>query len=609
VSTCGAGTDFDTVLSIHTTVCPASPQTELACSDAGCGSSAQVSAAVSAGVTYLIRVAGAAGATGAFELSVDGPACLGAADNCDPQPSVTWVGDADDGLTCPKTITRTYRVTDVGGNFAECEQIFVIHDTIDPVVICPDKMDLDCATPLPPPANTVADFEAQGGVVTDNCGIASITMESQTLISGTGCAADPYYYLRVYRAVDGCGNDRVCKQSIYQWDMVPPTIDCPSDVTIQCHESTLPANTGTATGSDNCGMPAITYTDVEALDDCLNTGTITRTWRATDACGQYVEGEQIITVIDTTPPTLTCPADISVNADPGCDGAIVTYAAPAVSDNCDGAPTLLGCGPASGGLFPIGTTTVECTAQDACGNIGSCSFDVEVSNQNTVTATVELVGVIAPTPITRCIKFIAKSGTACAAPVHVEVEFVGNPATGTATFGVECGNWTELCAKDEQHTLYDTVALNATGDEYVVAATLALIGGDTDNDSDVDINDITFLLFTFGGPEADGGCPWDGDRGADFSNSGSVGAEDYTFLVENWLQITTCNCTTLNAGAAAGAVKSSLLTSEVPAEVARRADRNRDGVIDYRDVADFEQAAGLSSALSQKMRGEVSGKH
>ena len=61
-------------------------------------------------------------------------------------------------------------------------------------------------------------------------------------------------------------------------------------------------------------------------------------------------------------------------------------------------------------------------------------------------------------------------------------------AMGTASFEVECGDWTHLCAKDEQHTLYDTQALTDLGTEYVAAADFFLMAGDTDNDSDVDIH-------------------------------------------------------------------------------------------------------------------------
>jgi hypothetical protein len=54
----------------------------------------------------------------------------------------------------------------------------------------------------------------------------------------------------------------------------------------------------------------------------------------------------------------------------------VTYAAPTASDNCGAATT--SCVPASGSTFPVGATTVTCTATDAAGNSATCTFTVTV---------------------------------------------------------------------------------------------------------------------------------------------------------------------------------------------------------------------------------------
>jgi hypothetical protein len=97
---------------------------------------------------------------------------------------------------------------------------------------------------------------------------------------------------------------------------------------------------------------------------------------------------------DTTPPTLTVPEDIVVEAT-GEQGAEVTYTVTA-EDNVDGSATLeedgttvtqddvggdvdISCEPASGTTFPIGETTVECSATDEAGNTGTASFTVTVN--------------------------------------------------------------------------------------------------------------------------------------------------------------------------------------------------------------------------------------
>jgi hypothetical protein len=79
---------------------------------------------------------------------------------------------------------------------------------------------------------------------------------------------------------------------------------------------------------------------------------------------------------DTTPPTLELPEEgITVNATTA-DGALVTFEVSAI-DNMDPDP-VVSCTPASGSTFPIGTTTIQCTATDIRGNTASGSFNVTV---------------------------------------------------------------------------------------------------------------------------------------------------------------------------------------------------------------------------------------
>ncbi len=84
-----------------------------------------------------------------------------------------------------------------------------------------------------------------------------------------------------------------------------------------------------------------------------------------------------IVVQDNTPPALVPPADITVPTDPGQWTAMVDFQVQA-TDNCPGVTWQAT--PPSGSAFPIGTTTVTCTATDAAGNQVTDSFDVTVVN-------------------------------------------------------------------------------------------------------------------------------------------------------------------------------------------------------------------------------------
>jgi HYR domain len=78
---------------------------------------------------------------------------------------------------------------------------------------------------------------------------------------------------------------------------------------------------------------------------------------------------------DLEPPAVYVPGSIVVDA-VDATGAAVSYVATA-DDGVDPAPVVT-CEPPSGSTFPIGTTTVTCTATDAAGNSASASFDVQV---------------------------------------------------------------------------------------------------------------------------------------------------------------------------------------------------------------------------------------
>ena len=90
----------------------------------------------------------------------------------------------------------------------------------------------------------------------------------------------------------------------------------------------------------------------------------------------------LFTVTDTTNPTITCPANQTVNAAAGASSAVVNYPAPVATDNQPG--VTVNCTKASGSSFNVGNTTVTCTATDTSNNTASCSFNVNVVGSNSM---------------------------------------------------------------------------------------------------------------------------------------------------------------------------------------------------------------------------------
>lgn len=81
------------------------------------------------------------------------------------------------------------------------------------------------------------------------------------------------------------------------------------------------------------------------------------------------------TILDATPPMLTLPSSVTAVLTSRA-GAPVKFSATA-TDPLDPDP-VVSCSRQSGSTFPIGTTTVTCTATDAAGNVATGSFQVSV---------------------------------------------------------------------------------------------------------------------------------------------------------------------------------------------------------------------------------------
>jgi hypothetical protein len=103
-------------------------------------------------------------------------------------------------------------------------------------------------------------------------------------------------------------------------------------------------------------------------------GTTTVTCTATDDAGKQTSKTFTVTVVDTTKPTITPPADVTTEQT-SRDGTKVNLGTPTVSDLCDASPVVANNAPA---VFPLGTTVVTWTATDAHGNQATAQQKVTV---------------------------------------------------------------------------------------------------------------------------------------------------------------------------------------------------------------------------------------
>lgn len=290
--------------------------------------------------------------------SIPLPGSATATDNCTGAVSVIYVGETRTNGSCADTytLTRTWRATDNCGNSTTATQVISVQDIISPVFsLVPPNITVNCnAIPI-----------AGNATATDNCdAMVAITYLGE--VRSDGACPGAYTLNRTWRAEDNCGNTATAQQIITVIDVTVPTFTAiPANITVSCES--IPA-VGNATATDNCDASVtVNYAgETRTNGACADSYTLTRTWNATDDCGNSATATQLITVQDLVSPTITStPANTTVSCD-----AVPAPGNPSATDNCDSDVTITYNGETRvGGTCPYTyTLTRTWTASDNCGN-------------------------------------------------------------------------------------------------------------------------------------------------------------------------------------------------------------------------------------------------
>ncbi|HEY0978012.1 MAG TPA: hypothetical protein VGE21_11140 [Flavobacteriales bacterium] len=375
----------------------------------------------------ITNVAGSLDATVscAAEVPVANTAAIDATDNCSGSITITS-NDVTNAGSCANnfTVTRTYTATDACGNTATFVQTITVNDTIAPVVSnAAGSLDttVSCAAAVPATNHALIN-------TTDNCGgTVTITSSEMTI---PGSCANNFMVIRTYTATDACGNTATFVQTITVNDTIAPVfanVAGSLNVTVSCAADVPVADNVLIDATDNCGGTVIlTSNDVTNAGSCANQFTVTRTYTATDACGNASTFVQTITVNDTTAPVISNNAgSLDVTVSCAADVPAANHALINATDNCGGTVTI-----SSGEVSNPGscanqfTVTRTYTATDACGNAStfvqtitvndtiapvistvagsldatvSCAADVPAANNATIDATDNCTGAVAIT--------------------------------------------------------------------------------------------------------------------------------------------------------------------------------------------------------------------
>jgi hypothetical protein len=259
-------------------------------------------------------------------------------------------------------------------------------------------------------------------------------------------------------------------------DTTPPVFDnCPEDMSVEC-DAAIP-DAPTLTAADNCGGAAVTGpVEVAIPGNCPNEYKLSRTWTATDECGLSTTCEQVITVVDTTPPELTVPAPATFE----CDGAGNTdeindwLSSVSATDNCGGTTIINDYAGLTGVCSGTGSATVTFTATDVCDNTGSATSTVTVVDTTPPVANDDSATTAENTAVT--VDVLANDSDTCSTDLTIIA--VGSPANGTATIddnsviytpaenynGVDVFTYTIEDCSENSATATVTITINPTND-------------------------------------------------------------------------------------------------------------------------------------------------
>ncbi|MCK0110528.1 hypothetical protein MWU58_14635, partial [Flavobacteriaceae bacterium S0825] len=250
-------------------------------------------------------------------------------------------------------INVIFTVTDACGNDVDLPATFTIEDSIAPEVTPASDMTVECDGTMSQnsgddaqdsngrPSGNIGDYYTWyynngGATATDGC--SNVKWTRTVRMYGDACDTE---YRVTFTATDECGNSYSTTASFHVVDTLSPMIgneaqdlivECGYD-DITCERDTNPHSpflhwlhtNGGAEAIDMCDKD-LTWTNdwngKDLSDECGNTGRITVNFTVTDDCGLSSTTAAEFRIEDTIAPTLTIPADITLELDDKCEADI-----------------------------------------------------------------------------------------------------------------------------------------------------------------------------------------------------------------------------------------------------------------------------------------------
>jgi hypothetical protein len=253
-----------------------------------------------------------------------------------------------------------------------------------PSIVCPAGVTFEC--------DAVGDFG--DATATNDCGDPTISVVDE---EQPGTCVLQRTISRTHTATTGAGLTAECTQTVQVNDTTPPMITCPSDRSFECDGI---GEFGVPIVVDNCDPhPMVSFVETVTENDCTQTAAggaagispppkliLTRDYTAADGATTAAAGDdtcsnvstctQTILILDTTPPVIECPPDLTFE----CDD-IGDFGAATATDTCDEVtisdPVVVQIPGECPGESTIYRTF---TATDACGLTDSCTQTIVIQD-------------------------------------------------------------------------------------------------------------------------------------------------------------------------------------------------------------------------------------
>ncbi|MFK7757323.1 MAG: hypothetical protein AB8B53_10375 [Flavobacteriales bacterium] len=269
------------------------------------------------------------------------------------------------------TVIRTWVAEDICGNVSSVQQEIMLLDDEAPVFLTePEDMTMSCANYESP----------ELPVVTDNCDDdVEVTFSATEVIVECGVEIT-----RVWVATDDCGNTAQIEQVVTLTDLEAPVITGESVISAECGEELE----NLVTVTDDCAeFIELNFTDqINSENNCQS--SITRTYVATDPCGNTAEFIQQITFTDSEAPEISPTPEVRLQ----CASELANLELATAVDNCGNASldfqdevTENGCETVINRVY---------TATDECGNSKDQTQVIIISDTEAPVFTTELSDIV-----------------------------------------------------------------------------------------------------------------------------------------------------------------------------------------------------------------------